>query len=134
MDESGTCYRRAAMNHDPAPTGFHVDGSEIDGASLVVLNGELDLASAAQLVQAVSDLGAGSHPVILDLSAVTFVDSSGVRALLDTERIVADKGRRLAFLRPGIAVTRLLELVDLRGRFTEVDAIDEATLAGLQRA
>lgn len=46
----------------------------------MVLNGELDLASAAQLVQAASDLGAGRHPVILDLSAVTFVDSGGVRA------------------------------------------------------
>ena len=122
------------MSDDPTSVSFRVNSDDVDGASIVVIEGELDLASASQFVELMSGLSSERVPVILDLSSVTFVDSSGVRALLDAERIVADKGRRLALLRPGVAVTRLLELVDLRSRFTEVDAIDDETLLALQRA
>lgn len=101
------------------------------GASIVVLAGELDLATSPQLVAAASRLETGTQPVILDMDAVTFVDSSGVRALLDAERLVGDKGRRLALYRPSTAVTRLLDLVDLRTRFAEVPSLDDDDLASL---
>lgn len=122
------------MSDERAPIGFRIESGHVHGASIIVIDGELDLASAPQLVEVSTKLAEGREAVILDLSSVTFVDSSGVRALLDAERIVGDKGRRMALLRPGVAVTRLLDLVDLRSRFTEVQALDEATVLALQRA
>jgi anti-anti-sigma factor len=121
------------MSDDQAPFAFRIEGGVVDGASIIVIDGELDLVSAPHLVEAMSNLAEGREPVVLDLSSVTFVDSSGVRALLDVERIVGDKGRRLALFRPGVGVTRLLDLVDLRSRFTEVEALDSDTLLALHR-
>ena len=99
---------------------------------MVVIEGELDLASAPQLVDAIAALPEVGEPVVLDLGSVTFVDSSGVRALLDADRIAIEKGRKLAIFRPGVAVTRLLDLVDLRSQFTEVDSVDGDVLRALQ--
>lgn len=136
---SGRCavgsdvLRSEEMSDDQAPFAFRIESGAVDGASIIVIDGELDLASAPHLVEATAGLAEGRAPVILDLGSVTFVDSSGVRALLDVERIVGDKGRRLALFRPGVGVTRLLDLVDLRSRFTEVEAIDSDTLLALHR-
>jgi anti-anti-sigma factor len=50
------------------------------GASRVTLRGELDLATAARLEQALAQAGNG---VLLDLRELTFMDSTGVRVLLE---------------------------------------------------
>lgn len=98
-------------------------------AILVTVQGEVDLASAEQLARAGADLADDSRPVILDLEKVTFMDSSGLRCLLDFERQVTERGMTFALLRPSSAVTRLLDLVDLRHRFNEIDSIDASSLA-----
>ncbi len=68
-----------------------------DGPTRVVrLVGELDVDSARRcasaLEQAVSE---GSTVIVLDLTALTFCDSSGVRTLLSLQRGAADAGREL---------------------------------------
>lgn len=120
------------MTDDRASTACTITSGQIAGAAMVVIEGELDLASAPQLVDAIAALPEVGEPVVLDLGSVTFVDSSGVRALLDADRIAIEKGRKLAIFRPGVAVTRLLDLVDLRSQFTEVDSVDGDVLRALQ--
>jgi len=44
--------------------------------------GEIDVSTADRLDAAVSELGALSSPFVIDLCAVTFIDSSGIRVLL----------------------------------------------------
>ncbi len=100
---------------------------------MLVLAGDLDLASAPRLAHAVERLTDVPGPVVLDLRDVAFVDSSGVSALLDVERLVEAKHRRLALLQPAGAVTRLLDLVELRARFYEVERLDEDVLGELTR-
>ena len=54
----------------------------IEGNAHVRVSGELDLRTAPQLVSAVESLaGTEVHRVVVDLSRVTFIDSSGVSAL-----------------------------------------------------
>ena len=120
------------MSDNRTPTACRIENGQIDGAAMIVIDGELDLASAHQLTDAITSLPELSEPVVLDLSSVTFVDSSGIRALLDAERIATEKGRKLAIFRPGVVVTRLLDLVDLRSRFTEVQSVDVNALRALQ--
>ena len=50
------------------------------GGRRLTLRGELDLATAGRLEAALAD---GGGPVVLDLSALTFMDSTGVRTLLE---------------------------------------------------
>lgn len=90
------------------------------GAVVVVAEGELDIVGAPHLMEAVPE--GGTEPVVLDLGAVRFMDSSGLRALLEVRRTCADSGRPFALARPSDAVRRVLQLVDLEGEFEIVEA------------
>lgn len=55
---------------------------EADGALRVALSGELDLAVSNRLRLGLRELGRGMRPVRLDLSALDFIDCSGVGAIV----------------------------------------------------
>ena len=86
-----------------------------DGIAVVRASGELDLASAPQLVRAISLSAGGRRPrVLVDLSALEFCDSAGLRALLGAAREVeARAGRLVVAVEPEGMVARLLELAGL---------------------
>jgi anti-sigma B factor antagonist len=63
------------------------------GGSRVTLRGELDLGTAPRLEQALAEAG---DDVLLDLRRLTFMDSTGVRVLLEA----AERGGRLRILAP----------------------------------
>ena len=83
--------------------------SAVDGARATVsLRGELDLATKAQLVAALTAVvTAGANDVVIDLSGVPFVDSMGLSALLEVRRL----GAALTLRNPTERVRRLLDLV-----------------------
>ena len=68
---------------DTGPTSFSISsGAGGDGSRQFVVRGELDLATAPQLEEAlVSAIEAGDE-VVLDLRELEFMDSSGVRVLV----------------------------------------------------
>jgi anti-sigma B factor antagonist len=100
-----------------------------DGVAVVRAAGELDLATASQLVRAIDIAASGRRPrVLVDLAEVEFCDSAGLRALLGAAREVeARAGRLVVAVTPDGAVDRLLELVGLR-EFLRVRAPGEARL------
>ena len=70
------------------------------------------------LRDAVARLDAPRHQSIeLDLSAVTFVDSSGIGALVRAHRVADDAGARIVLVDPSHPVVRVLALVGLEGYF-----------------
>lgn len=79
---------------------------------IVRAGGELDLATAPALENALKGFGSDGLPCVLDLEDVTFIDSSGLRLLIvATERARAE-GRSLTVL-PSAAVTKLVRLTGL---------------------
>jgi anti-sigma B factor antagonist len=90
--------------------------AEEDGIAVVRAVGDLDLATAPQLVRAINAACAGRRPrVLADLAALDFCDSAGLRALLGAAREVeARAGRLVVAVAPGGAVDRVLELAGLR--------------------
>jgi anti-sigma B factor antagonist len=87
-----------------------------DGETLVLtLRGELDLASVTTLEGELRDAGAdGFRHVVIDLSGLEFMDSSGLHCLLRAK--AASQGR--FSLRPGAEqVQRLFELTRLVDHF-----------------
>ncbi|MCU1391353.1 MAG: anti-sigma factor antagonist [Ilumatobacteraceae bacterium] len=80
-----------------------------DGAGRIVVIGDIDLASA-QAFKPV--LLASRDPIELDLSGVGFMDSSGVKVLLQARRV---RAVRIAVASP--AVSRVLELLGLSDSF-----------------
>ena len=59
--------------------------------------------------------------MVIDLGSVGFMDSSGLRSLLEARQRGGDAGRGFALSRPSEAVQRVLELVDLTGEFDVVE-------------
>jgi anti-sigma B factor antagonist len=77
------------------PPVFAVDVTTGDGGrTTVAVAGELDLVSADEFAGAVTAALAGG-PVLLDLAALSFMDSAGVRALNAMLRTAAEAGNEL---------------------------------------
>jgi anti-anti-sigma factor len=64
----------------PDPAEFHVTVLRADGLTNVAVAGEVDIATVGEFVDALREHLA-SGPVVLDMRELTFMDSSGVRAL-----------------------------------------------------
>lgn len=82
-----------------------------DGALRIVAEGELDVASAPLLEQALLDAEQADAPVILlDIEAVTFIDSTGLRVLLEAHARSSRDSKRLRVTRGAPQAQRLFNL------------------------
>jgi anti-anti-sigma factor len=77
------------------------------GTATVVVVGEIDVVSAPELARTLDAAPAGDH-LVVDLTAVTFLDSAGVRALYDQ----VDRQPEL-IVAPGAIILRILTLTGL---------------------
>lgn len=57
--------------------------THLDGSALLTLHGEIDMSTAPMLTEALQQVAALRLPVLLDMAGVSFMDSSGINALLD---------------------------------------------------
>jgi anti-sigma B factor antagonist len=98
------------------------------GIARVAASGEIDLATADDLAAVLSEPEcAEAGGIVLDLSRVSFMDSSGLRVLLI---LAEERGNRLAtVLAEGSAVMRLLELVEVKERLGVKPSLEEAYAA-----
>jgi anti-anti-sigma factor len=65
-----------------------------------------------------STLPAGDDDVVIDMAEVSFMDSSGLRVLLDLHQRADQAGCRLVLLTPSQTVTKLLDVSGLSDHFT----------------
>lgn len=98
-----------------------------DGAAILRLRGEVDLSSADQLAEQFALAAeSGWSELVIDATDVTFMDSSGLHALVEGERLISQNGNKISFV-PSDQVRRVMELVFPDPPFTtRVDTIDEA--------
>ena len=91
-----------------------IDTREQDGTAVVALAGELDMAGAAALEREIGLLEANT--IVVDLRALEFMDSSGLRAIATSAQRAQDAGRRFALV-PGAAhVMRVFDITRMRER------------------
>jgi anti-anti-sigma factor len=89
--------------------GFEVE--VVDGAPAVVaLTGELDLATAPVLVEALERL---AGDVVLDCAGLDFVDSSGLSVIVADHRRRVRAGRQLSLRRLSPAIYQTFEITGL---------------------
>jgi len=104
---------------DAEPAAFSLDiTTGDDGQTIVAAAGEIDLATADELASAV-EAGLASGPVLVDLSAVSFMDSAGVRAVDAMLRSATHHGNALV-VAPAMqdAVVQVLEITGMMGLLT----------------
>lgn len=73
------------------------------------LKGELDMATAGDLSELLKTAARKNDRIVLDLSEVSFMDSSGLRALLEGAGLPKDSGP-LVLLDPSPQVRRVLDI------------------------
>ena len=99
--------------------------SEIrDGYVLVRLRGEVDLSWSQAVRRVVLDALADNTPVGVDLSEVSYIDSSGIAALVEGFQIARTRGSRFVLVAVSDAVRAVLELARLDRVFVIVATPD----------
>jgi anti-sigma B factor antagonist len=94
--------------------------------SIVALEGELDLGRAPSLKWALVDaVDAGYRQLVVDLSLVSFMDSTALGVLVGVNRSL-DVGARLAIVCVHPNVLKIFELSGMDGTFTIYPTLDEA--------
>jgi anti-sigma B factor antagonist len=92
---------------------FSVDTTD-DGIAVVVPRGRLTMVSARRLRDILNEAVAGGSPrIVVDMAETTFLDSSGLGALIAGLKAARQAGGDLRIARPTPAVLSVFELTNL---------------------
>lgn len=95
---------------------------ERDRRVVLVLQGELDIASTPLFTQAIAEaLQDSAAEVVLDIAKVDFVDSTGLRAILAARSLCADRSCAFALTTPSPSVQRLFEVAGVVDQFAHCE-------------
>lgn len=94
-----------------------VDTDHQDERIVVTITGMLDLRAVEQLRKQLAALVDDDVRLVIDLSAVEFLDSSGLRALLGARQDVVDRGGSMALRGQSERVQRILEITGVQELF-----------------
>lgn len=104
-----------------------VGRSEHEGVQVVELAGEVDINSVQELEAGLVAAFEGSAPsVCLDLAALSFIDSSGLAAVVRAHLAAVEAGGAMVIVAPAGAVRRTFETSGLMGMLSVVDDRDAA--------
>lgn len=82
-----------------------------DDLVVVEVQGDIDLSEAGELRAVLNDAASGPHrSVIVDLSGVRFIGSTGMGVLVEVHHRLADAGRRLVVHEPSDKIRRAFEI------------------------
>ena len=94
----------------------------------LALRGELDLSTVDKVERELRRIEAGGAALlVLDLSQLTFLDSTGLRLIVGADQRARKSGRRLAIVRGPPTVQRVFSITNLDVRLEMVDRADELT-------
>ena len=100
-----------------------------DGYVLVRLSGEVDLSWSQEVRRAVLDALAAGTPVGVELSAVSYIDSSGIAALVEGFQNARSKGSKFGLVAASSPVMSVLQLARLDKVFPLFASIEAARAA-----
>jgi anti-anti-sigma factor len=83
---------------------------ETERATVVLVEGELDLASSVDLADVISGLRRRSGVLVIDLDKLRFIDMAGIRALVAARETAERDGRELVLVNAREPVRRVLRL------------------------
>ena len=121
----------------PEPTDLSKDAFSCStsllgsGEAWIRVGGELDLATAPEMLSACHRAQGRATCVLLDLRGLTFLDVAGLHAVLAAAADAADRGLRFAVLRGVPAVDAVFTLTNTRARIEILDADTRPDSAGV---
>jgi anti-anti-sigma factor len=108
-------------------TPFELRSSRIADAVVVAIVGEIDMATAPEVSRAIDATRDDASRVVVDLTEVTFLDSSALNALVHCQRDLAENDIGFRVVSPSDhAVRNVFEITHLTGTLSVVESVDEA--------
>jgi len=99
-----------------------------DGLVHMSLMGELDLSSVAKVQEELRRIEANAPAtLVVDLSKLSFLDSTGLRCIVTADERAREQGRRIVIVRGPDAVQRVFAITRLEER---LEIVDDAAAAG----
>jgi len=97
--------------------------TETEGTTVrLVLTGQLDIAGASRVERELERIEQEPPAtIVLDLRALTFMDSTGLRVILAADGRAREQARRLVLVRGSDTVQRIIEMTRLDERLEIVD-------------
>lgn len=99
---------------------------QVEGATVLVLAGELDRGSAASVRAQLHAAASGEQHVIVDLGQLRFIDSSGIKELLDANRAVMQSRRKFALVVSSPALQKIFHIVGVDQVLPVLPTVDDA--------
>lgn len=98
--------------------------------SVLDVRGEVDLSWSQEVRRAVLDVLSNAKSLVVDLSQVSYIDSSGIAALVEGFQMARARGVRFGLVAPSAEVTSVLELARLDRVFPIYPDLAAAQAAG----
>tara|TARA_B100000315_G_scaffold154810_2_gene143332 strand:+ start:496 stop:825 length:330 start_codon:yes stop_codon:yes gene_type:complete len=98
--------------------------TEINGVSIVTLNGDVDLESSP-VAREVLLAAANKTAVLVDLAGVDYIDSSGIASLVETLQATKSNGRGFGLVQVSETALRVLELARLDKVFAIYPSVED---------
>jgi anti-sigma B factor antagonist len=94
-----------------------VERTSRDGVELLLVEGEVDIATAPRLLSALNRaVPEAPRSLVIDLSAVGFMDSTGLALLINAHRRITRRRKGFAVVCPPGPLRRVFELTDMIDR------------------
>jgi anti-sigma B factor antagonist len=108
-----------------------VEQTSAGSVPVLAVNGEVDVYSAPALKDKITELiGSGQTTLIVDLSSVAFLDSTGLGALVEARAATSEAGGALPLVCSQERILKLFTITGLDGVFSIHPSVSDA-VAGL---
>ena len=107
---------------------FQIEERSEGGATIVTVSGEIDVATAPQLQESLHGLIAqGRSSLVIDLLAVTFLDSTALGVLVGALKRCREQGGDLQLV---MADARIMKIFEITGLITVFPIVDSLAAVG----
>lgn len=117
VEYDNTSLRSYAGGSRVEPNALTITTELVNDSALVTVIGEVDLASADQFRTELDVALRGSRGVVLDVGRMSFIDSSGLNALVKVRRDAQSAGHDLVIRNPRPMFRELLQITRLEALF-----------------
>ena len=127
---TGSTMPERERQDSPGPSTIEVltvTAADHEGVSVLSATGEIDISNIGQISDAISSLPGGGEGLIVDLTDVSYIDSTAVSLLHGLAMRLRQRAQRLVVVSPATSPPRrVLELTALHVIATLTQQLDEA--------
>ena len=110
--------------------GIRISSERRDGFAVVAVSGELDIVTSRQFDECLVEVRRDDVPIIIDLSAVDFMDTGSLAVIVGHWKQVTAAGGTLALAGARYRYTKTLWITGLADRLPLHESVDAAIAAG----